>query len=261
VSRLVAAGLCWLLAVSVARADWPDELTPSPGKFPAMRSMHAHYKFGWGFLSAAEADFVYTRGKNGIGKVNLAAKSTGAVRLTWRMDATHTATMRTATLRPIELRQRETYSDETIKTHVTFTDTGVTRLRESDPPGKNPAKEKTFDFPLMNDLHSALHFIRSQRLQTGDVYKLVVYPTARPYLAELKVTGRDHARALGKTLPSVKLDLRLWEINKDQTLANVERYKRASIWLSDDADRLLLRIESEIFVGRVWAELESVDFK
>jgi hypothetical protein len=75
------------------------------------------------------------------------------------------------------------------------------------------------------------------------------------------VTGRDHARALGKTLPSVKLDLRLWEINKDQTLANVERYKRASIWLSDDADRLLLRIESEIFVGRVWAELESVDFK
>jgi hypothetical protein len=32
------------------------------------------------------------------------------------------------------------------------------------------------------------------------------------------------------------------------------------VWLSDDADRILLRAEAEVFVGTVFAELQSVQF-
>jgi hypothetical protein len=262
-NRLLAcASLCLcLLGAAEARANWQDDLTPSHGKFPALRPLHAHYKFGWGVLSAAEADFDYSRTPNGIGRMNLEARSTNPVRVTWRMDATHTSTIKTATLRPIEMKQTETYRDETIVTRVDFTDEGVSRLRESKPPGKKPAHVRKFEFPNINDLHSALHFIRSQRLQNGDTYKLVVYPATTPYLAEVKVASRDHTRALGRSFDSIKLDFKLWEIKKDHTLANVQRYKKASVWLSDDSDRLPLRIESEIFVGHVWAELDKVDFK
>ena len=39
------------------------------------------------------------------------------------------------------------------------------------------------------------------------------------------------------------------------------KFKRAYIWLSDDPDRLVLRVQADIFVGSVWAELEKVSFK
>jgi hypothetical protein len=260
--KFAAALLTLVLSTACAlRGDWQQELTPGPGKFPPLRPLKAHYKFGWNIVSAAEADFDYDHGKPGKMRLHTKTHSIQPVRLTWRMDATSTAIMNAATLRPVSVRQQETYSDETINTRIDFTDQGVKRLRESSPPGKNPAKEKQFEFPNVYDLHSALHFIRSQPLRKGDVYKLVVYPSSDPYLAEVQVVGRERIKAAGKTQDAIKLDLKLQKIEKDKTLAAYSRYKKASAWLSDDNDRMLLKIESEIFVGRVWCELERLEFK
>jgi len=38
------------------------------------------------------------------------------------------------------------------------------------------------------------------------------------------------------------------------------KFRRGTIWVSDDAERLLLRIEAQVFVGTVFAELQSVNF-
>jgi hypothetical protein len=38
------------------------------------------------------------------------------------------------------------------------------------------------------------------------------------------------------------------------------KFRHATIWVSDDRDRILLRIEAQIFVGTVFAELQSVRF-
>jgi hypothetical protein len=43
-------------------------------------------------------------------------------------------------------------------------------------------------------------------------------------------------------------------------LAPYPKFKRAYAWISDDADRLLLKVSGEIFVGSVWVELQSVKF-
>jgi hypothetical protein len=59
---------------------------------------------------------------------------------------------------------------------------------------------------------------------------------------------------------AIKLDLQLKRIGKHMELEPHRKFRRASIWVSDDADRLLLRIEAQIFVGTVWAELQSVHF-
>ena len=79
--------LLWLAAMLAARAGWQEELTPGPGSFPPLRPFHAHYKFGWSMLSAAEADFNYTRSKEGIGQLAMSTRSIGAVRALWKMDA------------------------------------------------------------------------------------------------------------------------------------------------------------------------------
>jgi hypothetical protein len=39
-----------------------------------------------------------------------------------------------------------------------------------------------------------------------------------------------------------------------------KKFRRGTIWVSDDAERLVLRIDAQVFVGTVFAELQSVHF-
>jgi hypothetical protein len=62
------------------------------------------------------------------------------------------------------------------------------------------------------------------------------------------------------TYNAIKLDLQLKRIGKNLELEPHRKFRRATIWVSDDAERLILRIEAQVFVGTVFAELQSVRF-
>lgn len=255
-------GCLLLLTLALpAPGGWLEELTPAPGAFAPLRPFHAHYKFGWSMLGAAEADFDYTRAKDGTSQIAVTARSTGAVRSMWRMDTQHTASMQVATFRPIAVTQVESYKSQTLTTTLHFSPEGVTRMRERKPPEAKPPKPREFLFPQVYDLHSALQFVRSQRLQPGDVYTLVAYPASSPYLAQVTVVGRQKVRALGQSWNALKLDLKLSKITDELELSQHQKFKRASAWFSDDGDRMLLRIESEIHVGSVWGEVDKLEWK
>ena len=66
--------------------------------------------------------------------------------------------------------------------------------------------------------------------------------------------------ALGLLSQSIKVDLQLNKIGKNRELLPHKKFKHANVWLSDDTDRLVLRIETQIFIGTVFAELQSVQF-
>jgi len=259
---LTAVALALSALAGIARADWQDELTHAPGAFPPLAPMKAHYRFGWTMFTAAEADFDITRPKKELIRLAVTARSIGVVRSMWRMNAEHVSTISATTLRPISMVQTEVYKDETHKTKVDYSPIGVTRLHETIPPGKDPPKTKRFDYPEIFDLHGGVQFIRTQKLTTGDNYKIVVYPSKAPYLAEAIVEGRQKVKLAGRVYNAVKVNLKLSKIvESDMSLQPHEKFKSASVWISDDADRLLLKIEAEIAVGNVWAELEKVDLK
>jgi hypothetical protein len=54
--------------------------------------------------------------------------------------------------------------------------------------------------------------------------------------------------------------LQLNRIGKKLDLEPHRKFRRATVWVSDDNDRILLRIEAQVFVGAVFAELQSVRF-
>ena len=250
-----------LFAVTVHAAEWQETLTPiNASSFSPLRPLHATYRFGWSAMHAATADFDFSRAKDGALQLEVKARSEGVVRKLWKMDATHTALCHAKTLLPISMRQKETYRKETLTTSLDFDAGGVSRLRESDPPGKNPPRTKRFKFPGIFDLHSALLFVRSQPLANGDVVRMVAYPAVDPYLAEVEVLGREKIEIAKKKYDAVKLGLKLREITKKLELKPHAKFKKATAWLSDDRDRLLLKIQAEVFVGSVWTELESVKF-
>lgn len=249
------------LAIPAMGADWWDDFHPlKPGKFPLPRPQTATYRFGWGALSAADAEIEFTRAKKNQMQLKFTTRTVGAVRALWQIDAEHIARCATSPLRPISLQQTEKYRNETEKTKADFSPEEVARLAERVPAEKTSAKLKRFKFPGVADLQTALLLVRSQALKEGEQYEMVVYPSRAPYLARVTVLGREQLKVGGQTYPAVKLQVALQFINKQFQLEPHSKFKNACAWLSDDKDRLLLKIAAEVFVGSVWMELQSVKF-
>ena len=253
-----------LLLASVSgslAAEWQATLSKEPpGNLPELRPLRASYRFGWSGVTAATGEIHFTKPSNDRFQLEGTGRTSGFVRALWKLDVTQRADANSHTLAPIETQQIENYRSKKIVTHLTFTDSGVTRARTEGQGDKAETKSKQFAFPNLFDLHSAALYLRSQPLKQGSVYRLAVYPATNAYVAIIKVTGRDKISVRAGTYNAIKLDLQLKRIGKHFELEPHKKFRRATIWVSDDTERLVLRIGAQIFVGTVFAELQSVHF-
>lgn len=247
------------MAVPADHPAWISSVTTSkgPGKFGSLPSLHLGYRFGWSGLTAARAD-VHLTAKRSTYEIEVAGGTVGFSRSLFPLDVTHQAVADSSTLRPVHVYQEEKYRSETVRTTIDFTPREVTSLRQAFP-AKDPSKPRTFDAAPAYDLQSALLWIRSQPLREGEQETLVAYPSNAPYLASVKVLGRERIRIAGKDRAAIKVDLKLNAIDKNLNLKAHKRFKSGRGWLSDDDLRIPLRIEADIFIGYVFAELESIE--
>jgi hypothetical protein len=260
--RALIAALVLLSASAVPGAKWEATVTASsPPTFPPPRPMHARYGFGWSGFPGATADVRFTKSSGDRFQLDGNVHTIGLVRTLWKFDATLTSIVDAGTLHPLETKQVENVRSKKTVTTLSFEANGVTS-REIETPGKNPGpKVRRFESPHLFDLLSALLYLRSQPLQERAVQRLVVYPQTSAYLATVTVQGRERLTVPAGTYNAIKLDLQLSKIGKNRELEPHRKFRRASVWMSDDADRLLLKIEAQIFVGSVFAELQSVEFE
>jgi hypothetical protein len=257
---LVAAVL--ILAVRAAESAtpaWESNLTKDPpGNFPEPRPVRTNYHFGWSGITAGTGDVHFTRIDQRF-QLEAAGKTIGLVRALWKLDATYRGLVDAETLRPIESKQVETYRKKKLGTELAFTSLGVNRTRTE---GAGAGKTSTvpFNFPNLFDLHSALLYLRSQPLNDHSVYRIVVYPATSAYLTTVTVVGREHISVRAGSYNAIKLDLDLKRVGKKYQLEPHRKFRRATIWVSDDENRIPLRIEAQIFVGTVFAELQAARF-
>ena len=243
-------------------ASWQSTLTKDPpGTFPELRPLRATYHFGWAGLTAATGDVRFTKPSERRFQLEGTGRTTGFVRALWKLDVNYRALADAETLRPVETTQTESYRAKKIITHLAFMSTGVTRARTEGRTGSERTKTREFSFPNLFDLHSALLYLRSQPLGDGSVHRIVVYPANSAYLATVTVIGREKITVRAGTYNAIKVDLQLHRLGKNLELEPHRKFRRATIWISDDSDRLLLRTEAQIFVGTVFAELQSVRFE
>ena len=245
---------------SLLAENWEATLSKDPaGNFPELRPLRASYRFGWSGLTAATGDVHFTKPSENKFQLDGTGRTIGFVRALWKLDVSYQAIASPETLRPIEAQQIETYRSKKIVTHLTFTNNGVARARTE---GKGGAEAKTrqYNFPNLFDLFSAMLYLRSQPLKDRSVYRIVAYPATNAYLATVTIVGREKISVHAGSYSAIKLDLQLKRIGKHRQLEPHRKFRRATIWVSDDAERLLLRIEAQVFVGTVFAELQSVGF-
>ena len=259
--RILPAIFAFLAFCSNSLAEnWDATLSKEPiGNFPEMRPLRASYRFGWSGLTAATGDVHFTKPSENKFQLDGTGRTIGFVRALWKLDVSYQAIASAETLRPIETQQIESYRSKKIVTHLTFTNNGVTRARTE---GKGAAESKTrqFNFPNLFDLFSAMLYLRSQPLKERTIYRVVAYPATNAYLATVTVLGREKISVHAGSYSAIKLDLRLKRIGKQRQLEPHRKFRGATIWVSDDPERLLLRTEAQIFVGTVFAELQSVSF-
>jgi hypothetical protein len=254
---LIAAVCALPPAVYGSGADWESSISKNPpGHFPTPKSVHAVYRFGWSGLTAAAAQMEFTKDSDHRFQLKGTGGTIGLARLLWTFDVDYCSVANADTLRPIEVRQTETYHSKKLFTHLVFNNAGVKRKR-TEWPKDTKNKTREFDFPNLFDLHSALLYLRSQPLTNGSVYRIVVYPATNAYLVTLTVLGRGKISVRAGTYPAIKLDLQLERIGKHMKLEPHRKFYRATIWISDDANRLPLRAEVQIFIGTVFGELQS----
>lgn len=242
--------------------NWQATLTgDSPGNFPELRPLHATYHFGWAGFTAATGEVHFAKPSESRFQLEGTGRTTGFVRALWKLDVNYHALADAETLRPVETKQTESYRSKKFTTHLTFTAKGVTRTRTEGRTGSERAKPHEFSFPNLFDLHSALLYLRSQPLGNGNVQRIVVYPATSAYLATVTVIGREKISVHAGTYNAIKVDLQLHRIGKNLELQPHRKFRHATVWVSDDSDRILLRIEAQIFIGTVFAELQSIRFE
>ncbi len=265
----VNSGICLSAVLCLSRAglfaatdaNWETSVTATaPGSFSPSRAMHAKYGFGWSGFPGGSADIRLTKPSPDRLQVDARLRTIGFVRALWKFDASHRSIVDGHSLRPIEVKQTETARSKTMTTNLAFDSKGVTSKR-IETGAKAKTKIQRFDFPSLFDLQSALLYVRSQPLQDGSVQRIVVYPASSAYQAKVSVLGRERLTTPAGTYNAIKLDLQLNKIGKDRGLEPHRKFRHATGWLSDDADRLLLKIEAQIFVGTVVGELQSVEFE
>lgn len=265
--RILVAGIALLvLSDGVAQSEpqvWQEKVQPqTQGTFPPIQPFHAKFRFGWAKIEAAEAEASLTM-KDGIAMLTIKGGTTGAARALWRLDAEHLTRFRARDFLPLGFSQIEKYSNRTITTLCEFRPDGLWRLRTRTPKG-GKSRWRHVRLAPIRDIVSAMFFVRSQRLNPGDKIGVLAYPGGSPFLVELEVLKRETLQMGQSRQAALKIQVRLQKIllekNQPPVLQAHGKFRRGTVWLSDDANRFPLRAEVDIFVGKVFAELESLSF-
>ncbi len=250
------------LVLGVAAADepaWRKGLTdPALGPHPRLAPVCLEYKLSWnGTLDAGQIMFVFgkpdpTQPDEYV--VRAIGGSRGVARKMFDYRHDFSSRLDPTTLRPRSFSGTETGDDKKTTTHNTYTADGVAIKQTVTvlATGREFSGGHEFKFAPVFDLFSAMLFIRSKPLATGDKLSLVVHPFASPCLLDATVVAREPHDGHD----AIRLDIRLQRITPELTLQPYEKLKQASLWLSDDADRFPLDLRTAVFIGDVRMTLE-----
>ena len=250
------------LPVCQSAEAWRDQIGPqTPGPFPLVRPFTGEFRFGWSDIEAASAKAkLWYSGDQMI--VEVEGGTNGLARALWQVDARHKAVILKEGLQPVEFEQFERYAKKRVITQAVFKPDGLWRLREVPSDPKNVAKWKRIKVEPVRDILSAMFLIRSQVLNNGDKIGVVAFPGDSPFFVEVTVAKREQVRIAGALRKAIKLDFEIQRIDLKNkgSLVPHGKFRSGSVWISDDEDRIPLRAEVDIFIGYVFAELESLHF-
>jgi hypothetical protein len=251
-------------------AAWEKTLTPAASNpFATVDPFRATYRFGWEGISAGGAEVEVTEGYDSSGTPNpLRRRITGKggpnslIRKLWNYQAEYVGEAGTDGQLPAWFHMDETVAKGDYLSDAFFDAEGGGTFLACH---RFPWEKKPWTLarlPGVRDLFAAMLLVRSQPLRDGDLLRLTVFPDRSPYLVDLTVEERDTLMILGKKTSAIRFGVRIQTVEtkgpETGRLAPHKKFRSGRVWMSDDARRLPLRAEVNVFIGSVFAELSKI---
>jgi hypothetical protein len=248
--------LIMLLALgSSAFADWKSEVTPAKlGPHPKLVPQEFEYRLSWkGMVDAGKLTFTFGKSDPKFPSdyaVRVSGGSSGVASKLYNRKVALFSRLDPGTLRPRVSVGVQDEGDEVNTSRTTWAGPIVkceqtTTITKN---GKAATVDSEFRFTPVHDVSSAMLHVRSQKLNNGDTLVMPLQPFNRPYLLRVRVLGRE--KFAGRD--TIKLSVGLQKIDpQTQALLPYKKLKSATLWLSDDANRIPVELRSEVFIGDV----------
>jgi hypothetical protein len=251
-----------LAASPFAWADpaWKKDLSPAaPGPYPPLPASVLDLQVSWkGIVNSGTLRMEFapkTADKPGTYIVRSSATSLGAAAAVFPYKGTSWTELDPVSLAPRLVHSVETDKNETVTTTSRYFPDRVDCRVITAPLDKSPEKQtdRTFAFTPVFDIFSAILLVRSQPLAEGDEINLVIHPFNNPYLLRVKVLARE----MHMDRKTIRLSVGMRKI--DRKTLELKAYKKiksdATLWLSDDADRIPIELRAAVFIGDIRATL------
>jgi len=273
---LAVVGTASLPAAGSPYAAWEKTLTPpAPVPFGPIDPFRATYRFGWEGVGAGGAEVEVTTGYDESGIPDpLRRRITGKggpnslIRKLWNYYADYIGEAGVDGQTPSWFHMDEEVSKGDYLSDAYFSSNGF----GSGGGGGSflachrfPWENKPWTFaklPGVRDLFASMLLVRSQPLRDGDRLRLTVFPDRSPYLVDLTVEGRDSLVMFGRKIRAIRFSVKIQSIETQGPgigrLAPHRKFRSGRVWMSDDARRIPLRAEVDVFIGSVFAELVKI---
>jgi hypothetical protein len=261
--RFLTVILLFTMPLLRAHTSWQNELSSSvPGPHTLLSTISMDLKVSWeGMINAGtlHIDFAPANAnKPGSYVIRSTAKSLGAAALLFPYKSSFWSEIDATTLQPRYFYSVETDKKEEVTTTVKHSNAGVDchEVSKLFKTGAITTADPFFKYPQVFDIFSAMLQVRSQKLNTGDRIKLVVCPFKTPYLLHVNVAGRE----VHEGRNTIRINVGMQKINRDtlELLPYKKLKKDATLWLSDDADRIPVEFRAAVFIGDVRATLTQI---
>lgn len=244
--------LSLLLIVILPAHAWKNDVNiPRSGALKTIPPTQLSYELTWdGKLKAGSMDILFGKKDPKYPKHFIAqgyGGSTGWAHALFPFQFNYISFLNKKTLRPIMFVGNELKGSRTAKQQYRFTSSKVIGWEEKTRSGKTSKSNDTFTYPNSLDLFSGLLQIRSKPLKNGETVVMPFHPVASPYLARIKVLGRENYG----NRKAIKLNISMEKIDTDLTLKEYKKLKSATLWLSDDEWRVPLEVRAKVYVGSI----------
>jgi len=251
---VIVMGITSACLLSAAPA-WESILTPAKlGPQPRLAPCRLDYQVSWkGLLNAGEFHLEFgnpANAKSGCYVVNSTGKSLGAAASFYNYSHWFWSELDPSSLRPRLFHTVEDLDDRRVTHSVLYSGSGVAcnQTTHISANGLEYSNTHKFGYNPVHDIFSSMLFVRSQTLDDGVSLAFVVQPGETPHLVKAYVEGRD----LHNGHNAIRMDISMQKIDPDSmALLPYKKLKKATLWLSDDQDRIPLEIRAEVFIGDV----------
>ncbi|MEO8601524.1 MAG: DUF3108 domain-containing protein [bacterium] len=225
---------------------------------PLAQPRRLEYRVAWNGIPAAAATVAVTgldlAGHPGI-EVEASARTNAVVDLFWSFRGTATATFLADGVEPLRFIYERTMAGTPYLTSVDFADHQGGARSVSLKGHKR--RELALDETGLLDPITAVFRARLSGAKPGDRLRYEIFTGEARYRIQLTVGDAETIDVPAGRFAALRVIPEVWKIGGSAELD--QRLRQATIWVAADADRTLLRIRSEVFIGAVTLDLVKID--